>query len=100
MFSFQSAIILLAPILGVGSLKVKLLFFASCRDITGEKEMDYEVDGQTTLKGLKKLLFVQYPDLQPLEKTLSFAVNTEYVDDSVKLRSGDEVAFIPPVSGG
>ena len=62
--------------------------------------MDFEVDGQTTLKGLKKLLFVQYPDLQPLEKTLSFAVNTEYADDSVKLRSGDEVAFIPPVSGG
>jgi len=81
-------------------LKVKLLFFASCRDIIGVKEMDYEVDGLTTLKGLKKLLFVQYPDLKPLEKTLSFAVNTEYVNDSVKLRCGDEVAFIPPVSGG
>jgi len=81
-------------------LKVKLLFFASCRDIIGVKEMDYEVDGLTTLNGLKKLLFVQYPDLKPLEKTLSFAVNTEYVNDSVKLRCGDEVAFIPPVSGG
>jgi len=81
-------------------LKVKLLFFASCRDIIGVKEMDYEVDGLTTLKGLKKLLFVQYPDLKPLEKTLSFAVNTEYVNDSVRLRCGDEVAFIPPVSGG
>ncbi len=81
-------------------MKVKLLFFASCRDIIGVKEMDYEVDGLTTLKGLKKLLFVQYPDLKPLEKTLSFAVNTEYVNDSVKLRCGDEVAFIPPVSGG
>ena len=81
-------------------MKVKLLFFASCRDIIGVKEMDYEVDGLTTLKGLKKLLFVQYPDLKPLEKTLSFAVNTEYVNDSVRLRCGDEVAFIPPVSGG
>lgn len=81
-------------------MKVKLLFFASCRDIIGVKEMDYEVDGLTTLKGLKKLLFVQYPDLKPLEKTLSFAVNTEYVNDSVKLCCGDEVAFIPPVSGG
>lgn len=81
-------------------MKVKLLFFASCRDIIGVKEMDYEVDGLTTLNGLKKLLFVQYPDLKPLEKTLSFAVNTEYVNDSVKLRCGDEVAFIPPVSGG
>ena len=81
-------------------MKVKLLFFASCRDITGVKEIEYEVDDQTTLKGLKRLLFVQYPDLQPLDKTLSFAVNTEYADDFVKLRCGDEVAFIPPVSGG
>ena len=79
---------------------VKLLFFATCRDITGVKEMDYEVDDQATLSELKKQLYVQHPTLKSLEKTLSFAVNTEYVDDSARLCCGDEVAFIPPVSGG
>ncbi len=97
---FLSAVILLASILEVYSLKVKLLFFATCRDITGVKEMDYEVDDQATLSELKKQLYVEHPELKPLEKTLSFAVNTEYVDDAVRLCCGDEVAFIPPVSGG
>ena len=95
-----SAVILLASILEINSLKVKLLFFATCRDITGVKEMDYEVNDQATLSGLKSQLYVDHPELRPLEKTLSLAVNTEYVDDSVRLCCGDEVAFIPPVSGG
>ena len=95
-----SAVTLVTPILEMNSLKVKLLFFATCRDITGVKEMDYEVDDQATLSGLKSQLYVDHPELRPLEKTLSLAVNTEYVDDSVRLCCGDEVAFIPPVSGG
>lgn len=95
-----SAVILLAPILEIYLLKLKLLFFATCRDIMGVKEMDYEVDDQATLNELKKQLYIEHPELKPLEKTLSFAVNTEYVDDSVRLCFGDEVAFIPPVSGG
>ena len=100
LFMSLSAVILLPPILEINSLKVKLLFFATCRDIIGVKEMDYEVDNQATLSGLKRQLCVDYPELKPLEKTLSLAVNTEYVDDSVRLCCGDEVAFIPPVSGG
>ena len=80
-----SAVILHASVLEVYSLKVKLLFFATCRDITGVKEMDYEVDDQATLKELKRRLYVERPELKPLEKTLSFAVNTAYVNDSVRL---------------
>ena len=97
---YLSAVILLAPILEINSLKVKLLFFAICRDVTGVKEMYYEVDDQATLSELKEQLYVDHPELKLLEKTLSFAVNTEYVGDSVRLCCGDEVAFIPPVSGG
>ena len=95
-----SAVTFPALIMEINSLKVKLIFFATCRDITGVKEMDYEVDDQATLSELKKQLYVEHPKLKPLEKTLSFAVNTEYVGDSVRLCCGDEVAFIPPVSGG
>ena len=100
MFAYLSAVILLAPILEINLLKVKLLFFATCRDITGVKEMAYEVDEKATLGELKRQLYVEHPKLKSLEKTLSFAVNTEYVDDLVRLCCGDEVAFIPPVSGG
>ena len=59
--------------------------------------MDYEVDGQTTLKGLKLLL--SNIRSSAFGKNLSFAVNTEYVVNLLNCVA-DEVAFIPPVSGG
>ncbi len=81
-------------------MKVKLLFFASCRDIVGVKETDFELEASATLGDLKYSLRSTYPQLATREKTLSFAVNAEYADDSVKLSEGDEIALIPPVSGG
>jgi len=43
---------------------------------------------------------VKYPELATINNVLSIAVNAEYVDGNTILNSGDEVAFIPPVSGG
>ena len=81
-------------------MKVKLLFFASCRDIVGEKEMDFEVASDATVGTLKQTLSDRYPRLSAIESTLSLAVNAEYANDATVLKNGDEVAFIPPVSGG
>lgn len=81
-------------------MKIRVLFFASCRDITGQKETDVEIDSETTVGQLKNVLLSNYPDLEGLHKVLSVAVNTEYSDDTTVLHDGDEVALIPPVSGG
>jgi sulfur-carrier protein len=81
-------------------VKIKLLFFASCRNIIGDKELIWDISENVTVGDVKKKLALQYPGLIAMEKTLSIAVNAEYVDDSIVLFNEDEIAFIPPVSGG
>lgn len=79
---------------------VKVLFFASCRDIAGCREKDWEMPGGATVGDLKGRLVAAFPGLARLRGSLAVAVNTEYSDDSTVLSEGDEVALIPPVSGG
>lgn len=81
-------------------MKVKVLFFASCRDIAGCREKDWEIREGTTVSDLKGDLIAAYPGLQRLRNSLAVAVNTNYSDNSTVLRDCDEVALIPPVSGG
>ena len=81
-------------------MKVKVLFFASCSDIVGCKEAEKEITEGATLGSFKQDLMTQYPALLGLKNVLSVAVNTEYADDFRVLKAGDEIAFIPPVSGG
>ena len=81
-------------------MKIKVLFFASSRDIVGSKEIALEIPEGTSVGDLKRELVNQYPGMASIQKVLSIAVNADYADDSTVLQPGDEVAFIPPVSGG
>jgi molybdopterin synthase sulfur carrier subunit len=81
-------------------MKIKALFFAACRDIVGNRELDLEVGEGSQVEDLKNVLLVKYPELATINNVLSIAVNAEYVDGNAILNPGDEVAFIPPVSGG
>ena len=81
-------------------MNVKVLYFASCRDIvgTGEQEMPLE-DGVTVADLISEIAseHVRFVDMAP---SLMVSVNQEYVERDTVLGDGDEVAFIPPVSGG
>jgi molybdopterin converting factor subunit 1 len=83
-------------------MKVNVLYFAISREVVGksQEEMHLE-DGATTHKLLEQLLGA-YPGLQSVMKACVFAVNQEYVPPSqaLTLKDGDEVAIIPPLSGG
>ncbi|MBT4977780.1 MAG: molybdopterin converting factor subunit 1 [Gemmatimonadetes bacterium] len=81
-------------------MKIKALFFAACRDIVGNRELDLDVGEGSQVEDLKNVLLVKYPELATINNVLSIAVNAEYVDGNAILNPGDEVAFIPPVSGG
>lgn len=81
-------------------MQIKVLFFASCREITRTRELVVELPGGVTVGDFRQELGIRYPDLKNLEKILSVAVNAEYADDATVLGPGDEVAVIPPVSGG
>ncbi len=81
-------------------MKIQLLLFASCRDAIGAKELIVELAEGTTAAGLKDELVSRYPKLLPLKEKLLVAANTEYIEGGTVLRDGDEIALIPPVSGG
>ena len=83
--------------LDLQSVKVKL--FASSREIIGKDEVRLKLTDQTTVGDLRKMILEMYP---ALSKKIKFvvAVNHKVVDDSTIVSHLDEVAILPPVSGG
>jgi molybdopterin synthase sulfur carrier subunit len=72
--------------------------FGITREIFGGKELVIEVPG-TSVQELRTILYQQYPRLTGL-RSLLIAVNNEYASEEDLLAETDEIALIPPVSGG
>jgi molybdopterin converting factor subunit 1 len=81
-------------------MKVRLLYFAVLRDITGKSEDEMELPEGTRATEIWNRLRTKHRELAAYERPPMTAVNEEYVSTDVPLRDGDEVAFIPPVAGG
>ena len=79
-------------------MTVTLKFFASVREMVGARTQAVEVAEGTTLGDLFQSYVDKYPRLGNMG--LAYAVNHEYSNKSRELKDGDEIAFIPPVSGG
>jgi molybdopterin converting factor subunit 1 len=82
------------------AMNVQLRFFASLRDRLRCSEAEWELPEGATVNDLWDRLCVQYPQLKALTTSVTFAVNREYVRRDHQLSAEDEVALIPPVSGG
>jgi molybdopterin converting factor subunit 1 len=83
-------------------MKVQVLFFAKSREVTGCAQCSLELqDGASTLD-LQQKLFSAWPALQGVMQTCVLALNQEYIQlgDAHALSDNDEVAVIPPLSGG
>ena len=78
---------------------VKVLLFGAAADRAGTRETVIPAEG-ATLDELWPILAERYPDLSPMRDTLAFAVNGEYARGDTPVSPGDEVAVLPPVSGG
>lgn len=81
-------------------MTLHLRFFAAVRERLSEAECLMEVSDGMTVAELLTTLCAARPALEPFAASLSFAVNREYVGRGHHLADGDEVALIPPVSGG
>ena len=79
---------------------VTVRFFALHRDVVGAPELELEIPAGTTAGELWAQLSATYPRLSGATRSLMYAVNQSYADAGTELHEGDEVAFIPPVSGG
>jgi molybdopterin synthase catalytic subunit len=82
------------------TITVRVLYFAIMRDLLGKESETLEVPPGTTAADMYTLATQARPELARLERSVMVMVNEAYADKSVALCDGDEVAFIPPVSGG
>src|SRR5262249_15403230 len=85
---------------GAPRMRVTVRLFARLREIAGATEMAREVVSGTTIGGVWRQLVSDFPALGPYERSISSAINLEYARMDTEVRDGDEVAFLPPVSGG
>ncbi len=81
-------------------ITVRVRFFAGHRDIVGRAEQALTLEEGATVGAVWEQLIGAYPRLADYTGRLLFAVNQDFADPSTPLADGDEVAFIPPVSGG
>jgi molybdopterin converting factor small subunit len=70
------------------------------RDLAGAGELVRDVPAPATVRTVWQGLVGEIPALVDYERTMSVAVNADYAKMSAAVAEGDEVAFMPPVSGG
>jgi molybdopterin converting factor subunit 1 len=81
-------------------VRVTVRLFARLRDIAGASELTRDIAAGATIRTVWRQLIGEFPELGPYERSISSAVNADYARMDQVLREGDEVAFLPPVSGG
>jgi molybdopterin synthase catalytic subunit len=81
---------------------VKVLYFAAAREARGVREERVTLPPGSTTEELVKALELACPALKPVLRTSVLAINEVYLEGTAPqaLKSGDEVAVIPPISGG
>jgi MoaE-MoaD fusion protein len=79
---------------------VRVLFFGAAREIAGHDEISLTLDAPASARTAFEEILSSYPELRRFGRSLLFAVNQEYARDDREVRSGDELAIFPPVSGG
>ncbi len=81
-------------------VSVSVLFFAYLRELVGARMLNVELSPGSTVDDLWAKLVSTYPDLGAHVSSVVRSVNLEYAAGMQELHDGDEVALLPPVSGG
>ncbi len=79
---------------------MRILFFAQTKDAAETSELEIKISGSIGIEEIWDKLIAQKPKLAGFRKTTRLARNGEYADVKTKFTDTDEVALIPPVSGG
>jgi molybdopterin converting factor subunit 1 len=82
------------------TIRVTVLFFGRLREIAGRAEESLEISDVATIEQLFAHLAARNPELARFRSSLVASCNQEFAAWNTPLHSGDEVAFLPPVSGG
>jgi molybdopterin synthase sulfur carrier subunit len=80
-------------------MNIKILVFGVAKDIVGGTDTEASIRADMTVAALRIQLEGRHPRLKQLS-TYMVAVNNEYATNDTIIHEGDEIAIIPPVSGG
>ncbi len=81
-------------------MRVTIRLFGRLRDLAGAAELERPLPPGATVGAVWEALTVEFPQLAPYARCVSAAVNADFARMTSTLGEGDEVAFLPPVSGG
>jgi len=81
-------------------MQVIVKFFATYREVVGAKELKVRLSDGATVSALLDSIYAKAPRLKGFQDTMLLAVNHEFAEPAAVLREGDEIALMPPVSGG
>jgi MoaE-MoaD fusion protein len=81
-------------------MRVRVLFFGRLKDIVGKSEEDADLSEGARVEDLFERYGRNFPELAQLRASIAASVNQEFAEWRARLSPGDEVAFLPPVSGG
>jgi molybdopterin converting factor subunit 1 len=81
-------------------VRVTVRLFARLRDVTGASELARDLPSGATIGDVWRQLAREFPELAGYERSISSAINADYARMDQVIGDGDEIAFLPPVSGG
>jgi molybdopterin converting factor subunit 1 len=81
-------------------VQVTIRLFARLRELAGASELSRQIPEGAVAMDAWTALVAEFPALADYTRSISCAVNEEYARLTATLQDGDEVAFLPPVSGG
>jgi molybdopterin converting factor small subunit len=83
-------------------MRVTIRLFARLRDIAGAAEIGKDIPDvpRATIRTVWTQLTGEFPGLAAYERSMSSALNADYARMDAEVHDGDEIAFLPPVSGG
>ncbi len=81
-------------------MRVKVRLFARLRDLAGAQELDREMPAGADVAAVWNALAAEFPAVAAYRSSVSAAINADYARMTDPVADGDEVAFLPPVSGG
>ncbi len=79
---------------------MRVLLFAQTRDVAGMPELEMKISSPISVEEFWYKISILHPKLAAFRKTTRLARNGEYADAETKFSDTDEIALIPPVSGG
>jgi MoaD family protein len=81
-------------------MKIHVQFYAQLRDLIAIRELEVDLSEGATVRELLDQIYVKQPTLRSHDKSILIGAGLEFVDRNYKLKSGEEIAIMPPVQGG